>query len=511
MESRRRIGAAYLAAAIVVGGILIPSASAEKSPAGALPATMPLASAQVQRPGRSVAEPIRVSLRELEEGKLPAGTKIITEGRYAGRMGNNLALGDSSLMFVLSPGMDIDEVFRGVGDKTVLKVEGETALMEDTQRLYVKVSRVETAQGVVAKIVSALGDPQATPESLYKIGREAKSWTSEYPDERLGALARAAFRKGLKMEGLALGPEDWESYLKLAQKTANLLDEPALYEFYVRRGIDAFVLAEGRRNAWTYYEAARKAQKLLPKSALAADLLEKGFAIESRRAGRQPHRDYYALARKAKEIFGEGDRYRNLLVAALDDEHARVPPGDYTALYSLARKVREIYPDYGDYKVIVIEAILTEKAQMDTNDPGSWLRLGNRVLFFLDDKVQAALYFKNAFLLDPSNRRAAEKLRELGYVYYKGKWWLPEEFGRKDLLERARVLEELAAGGTVAVGMTREYVLRARGRPDETSTCSGGWGRTEQWVYKEGDNGRTYVDLVTGTVTAKGSVTLSSR
>ncbi|MCD6405116.1 MAG: hypothetical protein J7M19_04780 [Planctomycetes bacterium] len=461
--------------------------------------------AQAPRPEYAVSKPRRISLSELKEGNLPAGTRIITEGRYAGRMGNNLALGDSSLMFVLRPGMDIDELFRGVGDKTVLRVEGETALMEDTQRLYVKVFRLETAQGVVAKIVGTLGDPQATPESLYEIGREARSWTSEYPDERLGALARAAFSKGLKMEGLVLGPEDWQSYLQLAQKAAGFLDEPALYEFYVRKGIDAFVLAEGRRNAWTYYEAARKAQGLLPESALAANLLEKGFAIESRRAGRQPHRDYYALAQKAKEIFGEGARYRNLLAAALDDEHARVPSGDYAALYSLARKVREIYPDYGDYRVIVIEAILAEKSQMDQNDAGDWIRLGNRVLLFLDDKAQAALCFKEAFLLDPSNRQSGEKLREMGYVYYKGKWRRPEEFGRKELLEHARVLEELAAGGTVAVGMTREHVLRARGRPDEINACSGGWGRTEQWVYK-GDDGRMYVSLVAGTVTSRGSV-----
>lgn len=418
-------------------------------------------------------------------------------------MGDTVALAGSSVIFVIHPKAHTEVYFQLLSGKSYLRLHGEIAYREATNTFYVSVNRVDSAENLVERIMTALNDPQATRDRLYEIGRAGRSWAEDYPDQRLLELADTAIAKALKIEDIELGPEDWQGYFRLAEKAAGLLDDSSLPEFYVREGVRAYIIAKGRRRPESYYQAARFAEKLLPESPLAEILLEKGFLLErGLRAGDRP-RDHYALAAKAREIFGEGRRHWNLLARAIDDERSRIAEGDYQALYLLARKIRDIHPKYADYRVVVTRAIIAEKADMDTEDAGAWNRLGSRILFFLDDEYQAAFYFKEAFRLNPSHEEAAARLRELGLVYYKGTWWRRPEFGRSDLFEKARRLEELAEAGSVAAGMSAEQVIRAKGRPARVQSAGGGWGRTTQWVY-EGPGGALYVSFIADTVIAHG-------
>jgi len=431
------------------------------------------------------------------------GTKVVTEGRYAGRVGDTLALAGGSVIFILQPRAESEVHFELLNARSYLRLHGEIAYRESTNTYYVSVSRVDSAENLVERIMTALNDPQADRERLYEIGRAAREWAADYPDQRLGELADAAIAKALKMEDISLGAEDWEGYFRLAEKAAGLLENSTLPEFYVREGVRAYTLTKGRRKPDTWYEAARLAERLLPDSPLADTLLERGFLVEKGLHGTDGPRDYYELARKAREVFGPGGRYRRLLTRAIDEERTRIAHDDYQALYRLARKIREIHPGYPDYRVVVTQAIIAEKADMDLDNPDAWHRLGSRILFFLDDAYQAAFYFKEAFRLDPSHAEAAASLRELGLVYYRGHWWRRGEFGRSDLLERARKLEKLAEAGRVAEGMNAEQVLRAKGSPQRVYTAAGGWGRTVQWFYP-GCDGALYVSFIADTVIAHG-------
>ncbi len=190
---------------------------------------------------------------------------------------------------------------------------------------------------------------------------------------------------------------------------------------------------------------------------------------------------------------------------AVDADRATIPDGDYTALYSLARKVREVYPAYPKYRNLVWEAVTMEKASMDQADASAWYRVGNRIMYFLDDAYQAGICFKAAVRIDPSNADARQKLRELGYVYYRGRWWLAGELGGSEVFEKARRLEDLAEKGQVAVGMSREQVVRAWGLPEAANASGGGWGVTVQWVYTLGGHAR-YVDMIADTVVSSGEL-----
>ncbi|MHC4714141.1 MAG: hypothetical protein ACYTAN_12860 [Planctomycetota bacterium] len=448
-------------------------------------------------------EGLSVSLGELDPSRLPVGTLIVTEGQYAGRVGDTLALRDSSVIFLLDSEVQSTVYWNLLDGKTYLRLTGRISYRDSTNTYYVAVSRVDSAENLAERVMTVLGDPRSTAEDLYEIGRAAREWARERPSDRLSELADAAIGKALRREDLSLGPEDWQGYFRLASKARELTGDSALREFYVREGVRAYVFSKGRHKAETYYEAARKAEEFLPDGAFAEILLEKGFAIERGMTNVQVETDYYALAEKARVIFGESDgrRFRSFLGKAFRREHADLEEGDYQGRYALARKIRERHPDFGDYRPIVTEAILAEKAALAVGDPLAWNRLAERVLFFLEDRYQAALYLKEAFRLDPGNEEAARRLRELGYVYYSGNWWLPEEFARSEILARARELEEMATAGRVIVGMSSSQVLRAKGRPAAVNISAGGWGITTQWVYRERD-AVIYVSLLADTVIA---------
>jgi len=449
-----------------------------------------------------------VPLGELHLESMQLGSAVVTDGLYAGRIENTFALSGSSVLFVIDPesGVKVNVRFTDLDSKSGLIVKGVTAYKDSTKTHYVNVVEVNRAPDLHERVLIAINDPAATPESLIRVGSQARAWGREHRDDRLVAAADAAFFKALKMEDSAVKPGDYEGYFRIAEKAGQLIESPSVREFYVREGIDVFIQARGPKSPETYYEAAKRAAGLLPSGVLSAQLLEEGFAIE--RGGRETKTaaSYYALAAKARELFGQDLTYRVVLGKALDAERQSLPQGDYTALYAFARKVKDVYPAYAGYRSAVLEAVSAEKAAMDTHDSQAWFRLGNRLLYFLDDLYQAGMCFKESARLDPANSEAREKLRELGYVYYQGDWWRAGDFGKSDMFRKARELEDLAAEGKVAVGMTRDQLIRAKGAPQEVNVSAGGWGVTTQWVYTS-ETGRLYVDLIADTVVSKGETT----
>ncbi len=429
---------------------------------------------------------------------------MATEGTYSGCIEDTIVLVGSSVRFKLTPLTTIKARVEDLDEKCLVRIIGKSVYDEAYKTYHVEVTVLESAQSVMQRVVAELSSPSATPESLYEAGRLARS-VSTGRDEKLDALGEAAFVKALKMEDLALDPDDYEGYIRLAEKSWSLLARPKYREFYIREAIAAFINVRGKRKAETYYNASIRAEELLPGEELAGQLLEKGFAVE--KGGRSPEsaEDYYALAANARDIFGERGRYFELLSKALTVEQRVLSGRDYMAMYDFARKVRETYPDYRDYWSIVTEALMAEKASLDAGDPRAWLRLGNRVLYFLDDKHQAGFYFKEAFRLDSTNQEARDKLRDLGYVYYKGEWWQPDEFARTEVVERAQELETLVSEGKVARGMMTDQVLEAMGPPDEINSSAGGWGHTIQWVYTDAQ-ATTYVVLMADVVISQGRV-----
>jgi hypothetical protein len=464
MEYRHRYRACSRTAGLLVAAVLIGAFAASAS-----------------------AEAVYIRLEELDPSALVIGTEISTEGQYAGRIGDNFALKNSSVIFVIESLSHIDVAFQRLSGESFLRVVGTVAYREVSNTHYISVTQVESTENLVARVMAAVSDPAADSASLLEISRAARDWAETHPNPRLLALAEVAVGKALKLEDIKLGPEDYEGYFELARKAKELLGETPLYNYYAREGVNAFIIVKGQRKAKTYYDAARKAESLLPDDVLSEMLIEKGFAIEKGLAAGASQIDYYALAAKAREIFGGGRPYLRLLAKGIDREYGRLAPGDFRGRYALAQKVRDIHPTYGNYSAIVTEALMAEKSSMDFADPDAWNRLGTKALLFLSDSYQAGFYFKEAFRLDTGNEEAGRKLRELGYVYYQGKWWRPEEFARSDLLENARRLEELAAAGEVAVGMTRAQIVTAKGDPARVETAAGGWGTTTQWIYEDED------------------------
>ena len=431
------------------------------------------------------------------------GAPVVTDGLYAGRIEDAFVLKGSSVIFIVDSETAKDIDLAALNSRSALQFDGVVAFREDTKTYYVKVKHVFQAPDARDAVIAVLKDPGAPPERLIQMGKWAKERAREFADERLASLADAAFVQALEAEERSLAPADYEGRFRIAEESVALLNRPTLRENYIRKGINIFIAARGAKTPQGYYDAAKKADALMPGATLSEQLLEEGFRIESGGRDEKNAADFYALAAKASGIFGEGYHYRNLLARALDTEYARIGQTDYTALYALARKARDIYPGYPEYRSLVVHAITAEKAAMDQRDPQALIRLGNRVLYFLDDKYHAGLLFRTAAGLDPANSEIRAKLRELGYAFYQGSWWRAEEFGKSDIFKKTQELEELAAAGTVAVGMNRDQVLRAKGVPAEVNVSAGGWGVTLQWVYRE-PKGVTWVSLIAGTVIAKG-------
>lgn len=448
-----------------------------------------------------------MELSQLSPATLKVGAPIITEGDYAGRIENTLALRGSMILFIMQPGVADRITFTDLTEDSALRVHGVVAYAGETKTWYVSVLSIEEIPGSKQRVLAALNDPQETTEKLLAIGEWARQRAKDSKDERLETLAQAAFIKALKLGDLSMKSDDYEGYFTLADESFRLLQKPSLREYYVREGIDAYVTSRGDKNPQTWYDAAKRADELLPGGTLSDQLLEKGFDVEAGIAeGDSNGADYYALAAKSRQILGEGDSYNRFIEKALDTEKTKIPSGDYAALYGLARKAKDMYPGYPGYRSLIWEAIAMEKAAMDSHDAQAWVRLGNRILYFLDDKYQAGLCFKEAVRDDATLVEPREKLRELGYVYYRGQWWKSDELAKSDLFQRAQDLEDQTAAGKVSVGMSREQLLRAKGNPESISTSGGGWGVTTQWIYRE--EGKTlFVDLIADTVVSKGETT----
>lgn len=445
-----------------------------------------------------------LAIEQLDIEKLPVGSRVAVEGEFGARIDNTIALKGCAVGFVLAPGARINLRLEELSAGSYLRLEGTVAYREVLQRYYVLVSLAEPAANFLQQLTRAIEDPASTPESLYEIAKKARKSAETQPDEKLRQRANAAVAAGLKMEAAALDEEDWQAYLRLTHKAEKLLPAGPQKAHYARAGVEAFVTSKGRRKAATFYEAAAMVEDVLPDDPLSEELFEHGFAIEKGTAGRDGPTDYYALAARSREIFGQGRRYYRLLRRALEEERSKIARDDYAAMYALARKIMRLYPGYIDYRGIVTLAVIAEKESMDRADAEAWNRLGNRVLFFLDDQMQAAIYFMEASTLDPGNATAADKLAELGYVYHKGRWLLPGRFASQEAYQRARQLEELAAAGKLAVGMSRDQVLRSKGTPARVNISAGGWGHTIQWVYQAGQK-QSYVNFVSETVVSIGN------
>ena len=398
-----------------------------------------------------------------------------------------------------------DVAFADLTDESFLRLVCISDYDAESHTWFARVTSITPAPNARATVALALSDGGSSSESLFKMGEWARAKAVEFRDERLENLAQAAFIRALKLKDLSLAPTDFEGYFWLADEAARRLDRPALREYYVREGVEATVRARGKDNPEAYYEAARKAEEMLPGADLPGILLAKGFNMEWGREADAPDTDYYALADKARQILGESHVSRKFLTMAIDVERSKLPPGDYTAVYGLARKVREIHPAYPDYRRMVWDAVALEKAGLDPQDSQAWYRLGNRITYFLDDAYQAAVCFKAAVRLDPANAEASEKLRELGYVYYRERWWLAQELAGSDIFKRAQQLEDLSVAGEVSIGMNRDQVIRAKGLPNAMNTSAGGWGVTTQWVYYT-EGRMLYVDMIADTVVSKGEI-----
>lgn len=442
-------------------------------------------------------------LSKLVPTSMPIGARVVTEGIYAGRVDSIVALRGSTVIFVLDDGAAKGFRFEDMTEESILRLAGAVAYRGDTKTYYVAVSSIVEAVDARGRVVNALNDPKADSASLISVGEWARQRAQDYHDDRLETLAQAAFLRALKLRDLDLGPDDYDGFFALAEESYKLLQRPSLREFYVREGVDAYVSSKGAKDPQSYYDAAKKAEALLPGGTLADQMLEVGFAREAGIDSTDEIPDYYALADKARQVLGEGAHYFRFVTLALDTERQKIPAGDYASLYALARKAKDTYPSYPSYRSLVWDAVAAEKSSMDARDSQAWFRLGNRILYFLDDRYQAGLCFREAVRVDPTTVDAREKLRELGYVYYQGRWWQSDELAKSSMFQHAQALEDLTAQGKVSVGMSREQVLRAKGAPEIVSFSGGGWGVTSQWIYHE--EGKTlYVNLIADIVVSKG-------
>lgn len=418
-----------------------------------------------------------------------------------------LQLRDCQALFVMDDKSRITVDLAGLSGKSFLRVEGVTAYNDATRTYYIRVSLLESARNPEERVMEALKAEVMGPGDLIELGKWAREQADEYDNDVLRQLADTAIIKAIRAKADALKRDDWEGYFSLAQLAGGLLARPSHRESYIRQGIEAYIRSGDPKDPRVYYRAADKAQELLPGSALPDVLVEKGFVIEYGGAAPKTAEDFVALADRAREMFDAGPLHQRLLGKALDVEYAAIRPGDYTALYALARKAREVYPDYPNLRTIVTTGVSAEKAAMDPQDPEAWVRLGNRILYFFNDKHQAGLAFRTAAGLAPENEEIRAKLLELGYFYYRGSWWWKEDYAMSDLFRKAQELEDLVTRREVAEGMTPDQVLRAKGRPAEVCGSAGAWGASVQWVYDDGAGGRLFITFVEDLLVSKGIVT----
>lgn len=436
---------------------------------------------------------------------LPVGTTVLTEGLYRGRIDGAVALANSSAIFLVDAETVVEVEFSGLSSQDVVRVEGVTAYLQNTRTYYIRVRKITMGVRPIDRVMAVLKKGDAKAQELIEVGKWARDHASEYNDESLRKLAEKAFIDALKVDEFALKPADYEGYFRLAKTAEELGVEPGFRETYVRGGINAYILATGKQTAQTYYDAAKKAQELLPGSMLPDLLIEQGWMIECGGAAPKSAADYIALSERAKELFGEGLSYHRLLSKSLDVDYQAISPSDYTAFYALARRVKELYPDYANYRNIVTKGISAEKAAMDQADPRAWLRLGNRILYFFNDKHQTGVAWRTAASIAPANQEIRAKLRDLGFVYYRGNWWWADDFGKSDLFKQVQEWEALVAAHEVTVGMSQDQVIRSKGMPAERCASAGLWGVTTQWVYR--DEGKvTYLAFMADTLVSKGEV-----
>lgn len=68
--------------------------------------------------------------------------------------------------------------------------------------------------------------------------------------------------------------------------------------------------------------------------------------------------------------------------------------------------------------------------------------------------------------------------------------------------KRAERVEKAMRDQTLIVGMTSDEAIRSWGSPDSKNTSGGTHGSTEQWVYRKGKMGTTYVYFTDGLLTS---------
>jgi len=106
----------------------------------------------------------------------------------------------------------------------------------------------------------------------------------------------------------------------------------------------------------------------------------------------------------------------------------------------------DIYQYQSDRKRAVREALRIRVKLLDPADANGRCEVARMYMDLLGrgDVHKAVDLLLRAIVLDPRHKRAAELLRELGYVWYDGSWMTKEQ---RDVLKRKKA-EELAAAGT---------------------------------------------------------------
>ena len=92
--------------------------------------------------GWALEDPLSIDISELDPSRYPVGTPVVIEGRYAGRIANNMALHGSSTIFVLTPDADVGVRIDWLNPDSYLRVEGRVAFKETTNTYYISVFRM---------------------------------------------------------------------------------------------------------------------------------------------------------------------------------------------------------------------------------------------------------------------------------------------------------------------------------------------------------------------------------
>ncbi len=186
-------------------------------------------------------------LSELKPEQMPPGRVVETEGAYAGRVDNTLALRGSSTIFVVTPEAAGGFRFGDLGTESWVHITGVVAFQSESLTYYVRVTGLRMAPSARERVLAVMTAPASTADDLFAIGDWAKGQGSSFGDERLQTLAEAAYTKALKMRDLAVKPGDYEGYFALADTAEKYLGRASLREYYVREGIDAMVENLGSR------------------------------------------------------------------------------------------------------------------------------------------------------------------------------------------------------------------------------------------------------------------------